>query len=593
MEQRPNAFWLTLGSMLILLGSLVGCGNLEPPVPPPEIRVERVPSENSFRVTWILQEPVRALAFRRAPGLRQNRWRPLGKGFRFESRHGTELLVSASETKRFQVIIPESAASFQADYPFLSFFSDGGVVLYTGHLQASPLRCEGGGRRVDCSLREMEKSRGTRRLAHLEALSSSGEILVSGSQAKTRSLRLVLPQEGSFVYFGRRPVYRFDQFQMISDPSLPAWVVEEAQSLLPAILELNANRLGRKLSTVPVVYLTYSKNASSVNLSHSGAVAGHQITLSLYGPRWLQRNAASVEEFQRLLAHEAFHLWNASLFHSVGRPGSRWLHEGSAEFFAFISLFELGKISHGRYKELLTESLNKCLLGLNGKTLPESDFGQSVRNHYNCGAIVKSAMHHETQHYGWNLWRVWRGIFDRASVKGGFYDQEDFFGVIADAAGTSELAPMIRSFVKGNVGSDSSELEAYFFRLFAAIGIPLVASEIQWPEWYARSAGERALSEALSADCRGEGFILTTHSGVRLAGGPRCRHFKLDHEIRRVANYRVWRDGVQIYDLIKRSCASSEMFQLGSNSDGEAMWITCPSLPARPRFMRFDSVPIP
>jgi hypothetical protein len=350
-----------------------------------------------------------------------------------------------------------------------------------------------------------------------------------------------------------------------------------------------------------VIYISYSKSSSVVSLSHSGAVVGNQMLLSLYGSRWSRRTVSSREEFTKLLAHEAFHLWNASLFHSVNRPGGSWLHEGSADAFAFLSLHELGVISHSRYAQLLTESLNKCLIGLNGTDLPSSNGSIRGRNHYNCGAVMEAVLHHELKNRGSDLWQLWARLFERASRKGGFYDHEDFFAVATEVAGSSSLISELSRLASGRVDfrqDASRRLESFFFQLFNAAGITLVASEIQWPDWYARAAGERALSDAISADCSGAGYFLTLANGIRLVGGPQCRHLRSDHEIGRIANHRIWRDGVQLYDFIHRNCRERATIPVSAvathtHSSSQSLTLACPALPERTRFMRIDRLPRP
>jgi hypothetical protein len=588
-------FLRTLGWCLVLL--LAACSAMDSQPAEVAVRVERMPSQKAFRVTWTLREPVQALAFGRGAGMRQGRWVPLGRGFRFEQRNGRDVLVSQSLTSNFQVMIPERFTEIAGDYPFLSPFSDGGVVVYTGYLDVAPFRCQGS----SCLGSEVDKSARRFSSPQLEAVAAPGEILVSGARVSGRSLIVKPPAEGALVYFGRQLVYQQDGYSLVADANLPTWMIREVQSLLPGILSLNAARLGHALKAPPMIYITYSKSSSVVSLSHSGAVVGNQMLLSLYGSRWARRTVSSREEFTKLLAHEAFHLWNASLFHSVNRPGGGWLHEGSADAFAFFSLYEMGVISHSRYSQLVTESLNRCLIGLNGTDLPSSSGALGARNHYHCGAVMEAVLHHDLQTRGLDLWQLWARLFERAAGKGGFYDHEDFFAVANEIAGASGVVSELSRLANGRIDfrrDASRSLESFFFQLFGTAGITLVASEIQWPDWYARAAGERALGEAISADCAGDGYFLTITNGVRLVGGPRCRHLKNDHEIGRIADHRIWRDGVQLYDFIRRNCQERNTIPLttvmtGGHSSPQSLSLTCPALPQRTRFMRIDQLPRP
>jgi hypothetical protein len=577
---------------IIICGALNGCASDRPDATKIDIRVEHLVDAKAFRVVWRTAGRADALVFMRglkgSAALRSRFWTTKRSDQTIERIGNREIIRSKGPTQEFEVLIPEQLVDVDGDYPQMMSFSDGGVALYSGHLDAIPVLCSSVCRDLDFE----SIARGNMEIT-LSFVPAFGERVVSSEGQSITNLSFRSPAFGTFVYFGRTNIVRRVGYTVIADPALPSWILFELDRLFPQLLRLNARKFGRGLDRAPLIFIPFKSGTRRFGLTHSGAVLGDQLLLGLFGPSWSELNDSSREDFLALLAHETFHFWNATLYHSVDRPGGRWLHEGSAEAFSYLALLETGTITRERYDQLETEALNRCLVGLADTTLPQSNGSFTSRNYYTCGAIIQALAQRALVKRNLDLWKLWARLFQEASKSDGFYTHDQFLALTSELAG-SELAAKLSALVSGGAPSPESDPAGvnFFIETYSLVGSVLAASDKSWPEWYHRLVGERALTAAIESDCgAGGGYFVSGTTGVRLVGGSWCHNLSDERQVLSVGGRKLWGQGVQVYDYIRNECRFKNVFNVVARSGRRrAFDLFCPRLPSRPLFLQIQTL---
>lgn len=574
--------------VFLLALTLCGCGAGEETPVSVKVRVERIFSTNRIRVQWILPEPARALIFHRSGAGRERQWHTRTQGTSFVKKGGFDVLESRRPTREFIVEIDERFVETAGNYPLMIPFSDKGVVLFTDHLRVSWMNCL-----FECPDDQVAKTVSVLRSHEATFVSAPGEWVVASGRAVRGSISLPASTSGAVVYFGPRAPSRGKGFMYVVDKDLPEWTLQELLNTFPRIIHLYTQRLGIRLNTEPVVFLPYVAGSRRMQASFSGSVLGSEVVLGLFGDRWKNPDTEARVDFSRLMAHESFHLWNASQFRSIASAGGEWLHEGSADAFAALALSELGLIDRLTYLDMHKEALNRCALGLSSVSVTESPPPWAFRISYDCGSVMQILLHRALRDQSEDLWGFWVSLFEKASRNAGYYTHDDFFAQARASIGTgvrSSLFDKLQQLgaAKFRESFDNPRvLEGFFSGIYDAAGIGLVLNERSWPPWYSRLVVESALTMTIDGDCQGamsKGYWMAKGTGARLIGNPGCRSIKGEFEIEGVGDYLLWLDGVRVYDHIHQMCRRGPRLSVMS-PDGRSKSMVCPRLPARPRFL--------
>lgn len=581
--------------LIVVLMSLFGCSGHDGDVYSVHIQLERLSDDRGFRAVWTVDHPVNSLVFTRTSDMRRrNFWKVSSPSMRFEGRGDTEVLISESLTQRFEVLISdEKAVPGATDYPLLTPFSDQGMVIYTGYFHAVAMECRG-----SCSDRTLRNATKVpihpmftlKAAEHETVYTNVGPSSVDVFPRQWQTLKTI--GEGQFSYFGKQKLHRTPSFDAIVDPQLPAWILREIEAVLPILLKLNTTRLKQRLLSKPLLFLAYQGNVLDERIRYSGFVVGSDVSFALSGKGWETRTSQTREELVHLLAHETFHLWNANLFKSVERAGGGWLHEGSAEALAQLSLYEMGVIDLKRYRDRQGEALNRCLIDLAFSEFPPMGLGRrSSRSSYTCGAVIQYLAGHAVSSRGQGEWVVWRQIFDLAKRQNNYYTHDDFFLVgqrlERDAQTFRRIGELTSGFLRSDTAGPSLSAETYLMGAFRQVGQRLTMSDAGWPLWYHQLVLEQALSSLMRRDCANEGSVFVDSQKAVLAGNAGCHLQKFEREITHVGDYDVVNEGVQVYDLIYQMCSTQSRMPTIRARDGSLVEATCPALPKRPQFLQF------
>ena len=573
-------------TFLFLVLFAIGCGDDGRKASSVEVTVEHLGRRGGFRVQWRLPQPARVLIFQRDGAGRETQWHPRTEGVAFVKRNGIEILESKIPRRDFAVEIDEVFVETAGNYPVMIPFSDGGIVFFTDHLRVSWLNCL-----FKCSDAEIQ----TRSLAAapMAARFHAGpdEFVIANDRVSRTMIMTAPSNSGMVVYFGpQEPIHGFG-FSFIVDENLPLWVRKELQKTFPRLLQHYSRRLNIPLPWRPLVFVPYLAGPRMARASFSGSVVGSKVVLGLFGDRWKNPDAETGTDFTRLMAHESFHLWNASLYRSIATRGGEWLHEGSADAMSALALLELGLIDRLAFIEMHREALNRCALSLSGGSLTDPPKPWTLRAPYDCGAVMQWLLERALREVNEDLWKFWLSVFATASGASGIYTHDDFFRLAREFAGET-YAPLVEQMRRLGSGElrgsfdDPQEIEAFFTRIYETAGISLAINEQRWPTWYSRLVAENALTIAVYEDCRnaGGGYWLAKGNGARLIGGPRCRSLRGEIEIENIGEYSIWTDGVRMYDYVHQACRRSDRILIFT-ARGRLRSLWCPRLPARPRFL--------
>lgn len=579
-------FHMRILAFVILAFIAIGCSDEDRRASSVDVTVVHLGKRGGFRVKWRLPQPARLLIFQRTGAARESQWHSRTEGAVFTKKFGIDVLESRLPKKEFVVEIDEVFVESAGNYPVMIPFSDGGIVLFTDHLRVSWLNCL-----YECSENDIRDRALQSPTFVAKFLPAHDEYVIANGRVSNRVISTPPSTGGTVVYFGPQEPVQGYGFTYIADQSLPHWIRKELQGTWPRIIQLYSRRLGIDLPSRPLVFIPYLSGPRRAQASFSGSVLGSKVVLGLFGERWKEPSAEARVDLIRLMAHESFHLWNASLFRSIATPGGEWLHEGSADAFAALALSELGLIDRLTFIDIHREALNRCALGLAGGSLADPPKPWTVRAAYDCGSIMQLLLDRALRDKGEDLWKFWIALFTQAAKASGYYTREDFFHLAQEFIGSTfgSLVDQLKVLGGGELRGELENpraLEVFFSRIYDSAGIGLTINEQVWPTWYSRLVAEKALTIAVHDDCQngGNGYWMAKGNGVRLIGSPRCRSIRGEVEIENIGEFFIWTDGVRVYDYIHEACKKSDRLLIFT-SGGRLKSLSCPRLPARPRFL--------
>jgi hypothetical protein len=283
------------------------------------------------------------------------------------------------------------------------------------------------------------------------------------------------------------------------------------------------------------------------------------------------------------VAHEAAHMWNGEQFsHEVA--GGGWLHEGSADAFAYRALLELGIIDRALYRERLSEAASLCAFGLGGDALKVSRPG---RNDYTCGFVIAAlseAVARGRSPRG-DIFSFWRAIFSGAH--GGTYDDSLYLRTL-ESAGGEQAAATVRQLVNEPLPAAGQIVEG----ALRAAGARLRADEPGSSDEYRRLAVRRALAAIAESDCGPGGQLVPGNGFVQIRSRDPCRTLRPEHMIQSIARLDLAKDGPAVYDHVRDRCGNGKVVELGLRNAAQILEVPCRAdLPLRPEYFVLDTWP--
>jgi hypothetical protein len=401
---------------------------------PVEVRIEPPRGDGRWRAAYRFSEPVSDLDFQRGGGFRRAPgWRVETPGFVLgggERRETIRLQPGGKPRREITLAFPVDTSHPEKDYQLFEPFSDGSLLLYTGHLNVVPA-----GSPEDAPAPPHRFVLRARKGEHL---------VVKGRLHRKSATFRDADGEGTFVYFGRLAPLETEDMSAVLDPALPAWMSRALRDGIPRLFADYTRLTGFALESRPSVLVSYRIAADPRSTSWKGGTLPGIIQMQLEAAADAPEDRALMRRFCRFLAHEAAHLWNGQLFQSVGKNQS-WMHEGGADAFAWRALRRAGLIDDTELEDGQAGDLDECLAHLGEDSLQAAEERKDFRAVYACGAALAWLTEAGTGRVdpSSDLHTFWAALFRAAEPKGRRYDEAMYLALLRER----KVAPATVSFM--------------------------------------------------------------------------------------------------------------------------------------------------
>lgn len=442
----------------------------------------------------------------------------------------------------------------EKDYALTFTFTDGSVLLYTGHfdLKEGPSLFTFVGREGD------------------RVIVPSGTF--AGAATWTAN------DDTTYVYLGKLQPVVEPQYTLAVDPGFPPWLREHLLTLIPRLIAYYGKQLGRPLPWRPSIFLSYAEDAREGSMSFTGNTQTGLVQMEIsLGPSSRQVGNSEVKKKASVvLAHEIAHLWNAHVYENVG---SDWLHEGGAETFAWRAIRAAEVISQSEYERELSLAVSWCLFGLDDKPLLESSKSGRFKNYYTCGATIslwaESAL--GLAEPGVDAFTLWRAVFAASSENK--YDGETFTKMLTSMGASATLRTDVNTFVTQPLASPAWLIEHL---KKAGLTITDKPDTATLPHEYRQLAKERALAVLSKSACSEGGQVqLDKQHGLTFTPD-KCPALPPATDFASISGVRLAApiDTVALYDALVSSCSARRQIVVKTVS----MSVSLPCVgPVRPR----------
>lgn len=433
------------------------------PEPAAEVSIEATENpDGTWDITYEFAEPQSALVLSHAP-VTYREWTPLSEGvtmWRIGGMEGFAFREPASDAKfRIQPFTGNLPAAYT---PFLAF-SDGSFGVLSGQFRVKPIAS----------------------LAEAVDFKRSGEEWprpVMSSQVSITSARPVSSQEGgsyseylpagngTFVYVGSLDPVEGESFRGYIDPGLPAWLTEGFDADLGTIFSMLADGWGQELKEKGKIFMVF-RGYENEGLSLTGGAIGDLLSLQMSGSD-LVNPIPEIQTYVRwFLAHEAAHIfqrtlgYEAVLFSDGG--GHAWVHEGSANTFAYRIGADLADDPEAFLTEVYASEYSDCVAHLENASLVEARESGNFRAYYACGDLIALATDAMLPKH--DLYDFWNAL-QAASMDAVDADRAElYFQVLEELGAPPEGVELLRSFVWQKPDNPTS----FVLDAMASVGLPI------------------------------------------------------------------------------------------------------------------------
>lgn len=422
--------------------------------------------DGTWDVTYKFAQPQSALVLSQAP-VTYREWTPLSQGVAMWRIGGMEGFVFREPASEAKFRIKPFSGDLPAAYtPFLAF-SDGSYGVLSGQFRVKPIAS----------------------LAEAAAFTKSGEewpAPVMTSQVSIASPRPVGSKEGgvhsellpggdgTIVYVGSLAPVKGDSFRGYIDPGLPAWLTAGFDADLTTIFSMLAKGWGKELTDKATVFMVFGGYGQK-GMDLKGGAIDDLLTLQMSGAA-LAEPTPEIRTYVRwFLAHEAAHIFqqkfgnNDVLFSDGG--GHAWVHEGSANAFAYRIGADLADNPEAYLAEVYASEYKDCVAHLEKAALVEARDSGSFRAYYACGDLIALATDALLPDH--DLFDFWNAL-QRASIQASETDRAElYFKVLAELGASAQGVRKLRSFVS----EKPAEASVFVQTTMASLGLPISLDE--------------------------------------------------------------------------------------------------------------------
>lgn len=356
-----------------------------------------------------------------------------------------------------------------------------------------------------------------------------------------------------FIYVGPSDERR-DPDDIIADPSLPVWLVDDIRSAAEASNAYYGARLKLPAPGAPVVLV--SPLPAEDRASYVGDVTPNGVINLQFASGGVpaDRDQRFTDMVQPFVAHEVFHNWQGGRQRNIDGVNTRWLDEGAAEYFSLLAGASLSPEAALRSRSILANRLGACLEKMQdqqtGLLALETVAAESTR--YDCGTVVQWLVDVATADQG-GVWRVWRPLL----VSKNGYSVSDFLALAAPSGVNAGLSALLEGGpdVRGEV-------------------VASLADHVQLAQPTPSAWAVAAIWPLLETSCTGQRGVMTTEDGRWvLDTGNRCGALSGDPELLGVRENRFADAGRKAFDAVAAACDAKEEVEAILKFGGEIRWV--------------------
>ncbi len=502
-----------------------------------------------YILEYVLDEPIKKIYFLKDNS--RTRWTTDDK---FERNKNEKYDIYAKKDGSFfesiTVKIKPFYESKEKDYESFIIFSDGSSLIYTGYIRPEKIYGRKGLVNIDNLSLNILKSK-----EYVYTLCAYCDGNMFNSKGKH-------VDKDKYIYLGNIKPIEYDRFIVVKDNDISKDLNKIIIKRISALTNYYERVTGKLLTNKYIIFINQFKLSSSENFS--GGVLGNQVQLTFSGedgdftdPHLLSLNY--------LVAHELFHLWNASLF---THKGSSWLHEGSADYMAYTVLLDLGMISKAVYDEKIEESLNICASRLGKYSIEQADENNDNDMIYKCGSFIHYSVDKSYGHK--SAIKIWETLFSNRE-KFGYYNSKDWFKALNTSFNNKQYNDTLFSFVNNLVKSD------LIIEQFKTLGWHINETLVTTKNHNIQLAFDM-FKHLMTVDCSdfyfnfsADGFFITDL---------KCSQFKAGLVVSIDGYDHFDKDSADMYNEIRGKCLTSKPIMIGM-SDGQELEFICADAPRK------------
>ncbi|WP_395376872.1 hypothetical protein [Marinicella sp. W31] len=519
-----------------------------------DVTIKHNSENDSWRVTYQLPKPVTQMYFYRPGRLPRDQWHIEESNLDIKKEADGWQSINSTDGQMFDHFSINFASDYRhtpKDYELNFRFTDGSVVLYTGHLM------------LTSDQDDKPKHRITVVPGNKAHVIFDGQVFVEKYSWEDEEL------QGTYVYFGQIEPVKSQRMLAILDPGLPQWVLKRLNQDLPKLFDFYTEKTGLALDFIPVIYFSFKPNEAP-GTQYSGGTLPGLIQFSIQGNDWQQQSESNLIGILHFLAHEAAHLWNSQMIENAGGHNSSWIHEGAADAFAVRAIQHLGVFNQNDILFEHEKYLNSCIQALNGHALMAFEAHGNFNAYYHCGSTIalltEIAMQNKDQSS--TVFTFWASIMERVNRLKQPLSAFQYLKSLLVLTSEDTLAVHIMTLLE----EPQTDPIRFFSQMFEDVGLQLTPVA-QHPRM-ARKAAEKAFSHLMELDCQGSRSYERRGLYFEVSEGLSCATLKAGMKINSIGGFKTVDAGHQVHQAVLENCEQNKKVPL-ITEDGAILNIVC------------------
>ena len=533
-----------------------------------DVSIEHNGKTDIWTVTYQLSKPVTQMYFYRPGRLPRDQWSVQDDNLIIKKEADDWQSINSQNGqlfKHFSIQFKSDARHTPKDYELNFRFTDGSVMLYTGHLM----------------LAFEPDSKPKHRITVIPE--ADAHVLVNGKIFNQKYRWEDQDLQGTYVYFGGIEPIKTQRMLAILDPGLPQWILQRLNQDLPKLFDYYTQKTGMALDFTPVIYFSF-KPSQAPGTQYSGGTLPGLIQFSIQGDDWQQETESNLIGISHFLAHEAAHLWNSQMIQNAGGHNNSWMHEGGADAFAVRALLHLGIFKPGDVLWEHEKYMNSCIEGLQGHALMAFEKHRQFNAFYHCGSTIAllTEMAIQNKSPSSDIFTFWRSIMARVNQLqqplSAFQYMKSLLLLTEDDKTVIHILTLLEE--------PQSEPIAFFSSVFKDVGLTLTPAS-QHPRM-AKRAAEKAFSHLMELDCKGRRSYQRRGQYFEVSTGLTCATLEPGMKISRIGEFNTADQGHQIHQLVSEHCISQKEVVLSTETKAQIRIACSKPLPAQQPWLKIN-----